>query len=299
MRRRGLLRVLTTASTAAALLSAASLLTAAAAPEEQPRQLLDDGRRIGRVVPHLDRGQEDRAADRAFVAADGVALPPASASLVLVPARITAGTRPSFKFEVANTPVDSVRYLQQRFGTAHAWRNVVRLSRVSGGVTAPAVPRGRYVYRVQVVRNGVTVVNSRTRVVYAYGDTPFGTLCQSTTGARYCGPDFVSVGATVFEYTARSYSNSASYAEVFSMPRSSCRSVSLEYASRDPAGNEVDLQVRQGFSHRRYSHVGRYKFGTFTVALDGGPWVLGVRSTDGDDVVYAGTASCYTADGTR
>ncbi len=224
----------------------------------------------------------------------------ATASLKPVHTKITAGTKPSFKYGFAHLPRGSVRYLQRQFGSAHVWKNVVRVYGRSGTATAPKLAIGRYVYRMHVTKNRITVVNSRTHPIYSYGKISLTALCGGMDSAD-CESGTEQVGSTIFSYVMLvSGDVYPSYYQAATTSRTSCRSVKLRFANdASPDTATSYLKIVQSRTDPQYAQTGPGTVGSFSAHLDGGPFYIDAAGSNGYGSYLAGSASCYTMDGHR
>jgi len=233
------------------------------------------------------------------------------ASLSAVHSRITSGHTPQFKYAVSGVPRGSKLYLQRQFGTGHVWRSVRTLAKHSGTVTAPAVSMGRWLYRVNVVRNHRAVVHSATRPVFSYGNLTFSQFCnrsQYTEFEASCEPGTDQVGSRVFAYEADSSTGDNSGPDgdaTVVAQHSSCRSATFEYEISNDVLEEYDpiatfgMAMTQTNADQQTSTSVPDTVQTVTFAISSPAWDLEVWTDNGEGapISWAGTLSCWSSTG--
>lgn len=238
------------------------------------------------------------AAAPALASAHAKARP--TASFTFVHDKVNAGTRPSLTYTTAHLPKGSVRFLQRQFGFGHVWKNVERLPRAAGTTTAPAVPMGKYEYRLRVVASGKQVTVSKTHPLFSYGRVSYTDLCKSATYADDCNSGAVQIGNTAFTY-AETADPAAfpSYSEELSDNTTSCSSITVTWgdASTNTSENSY-IKIIQSATDPQKSSTPNGTLGKLVAKLDGGPFFLD-DSTDsgGDNTYFNGSARCYTSTG--
>jgi hypothetical protein len=241
------------------------------------------------------------------VAAGPAAAAGPSATLTVQHSRINSGTAPVFTWSSSGLPRGRTLYLQRQFGTQHVWKNILTLAGGKGTVTAPKLTSlGAYDFRVHVVKNGATVVNSKTRVVYAYGTVSLAKLCAVYNGYTCSkGPDngTVEVGSAVFSYQVEfAVYYYPSWDHALNFARTSCRSLSVRYASNgygQSSGDTSYVRVLQGSADPVSSQVNTGNIGSLTAHLDGGAFYLDTSAANDHYIDMTGSASCWSANGKR
>ena len=236
---------------------------------------------------------------------------PASASaketvtLTIPSNHVTANKTFQIKYSSAHVPAGAILMLQRQFGSAHVWKRIKKLAGTKGTAYAPTVAMGKYAYRIYVSKPHKPYVIAKTsggRTVYSYGSVPLSAICNipSVLQSGSCGLATAQVGTTVFAYEiwARGASY-PSYAEALSVPKTTCRSVTLYFAQVDPLAPEAAyVQLVQSASDPQTASTPSNAVGTTTARLDGGPWILDVAVGGGTDAVgLNGTFNCYTTSG--
>lgn len=222
------------------------------------------------------------------------------ASLVPIHAKITAGTKPEFTYTTSNLPNGSVEHVQRRFGTAQVWTNVAQVQGSTGTYIGSQLAMGKYVYRLHVTRNGVTVVNSPSTIVYSYGTIPYHAFCLGMDSSYSCELGNEQVGSTVLSYAGTICADRyPTYCSENQSASTSCRSITLRYASGDAANDTAYLEVIQARSDPQYAQVAPNTIGVFKARLDGGAVYINGATTNRNPIRVAGSASCYTSNGRK
>jgi hypothetical protein len=244
----------------------------------------------------------------AGIASLGTAAQRASVSWSL-PATADSGTAVPFGWS-ASLPQGGHLVVQLQGGTTRGWQTILALpSTPSGSGTLPDLPLGAYAVRIAELSQHGTLLAQRAQGLRVFGEVPLATLCHSAAEIvgqppPRCSPDAGSrkIGAGVFTYAA-SFSADVGDTTVFSFPRTTCRSLSLQFGvanQQNRRGNVVTLGlVQSALSPQRASATGT--LGTLTAPLDGGPWQLSTSATvavaGAYEVVVNGTASCSSGSG--
>jgi len=228
-------------------------------------------------------------------AAQSAARPTASFSFTH--SRVNQKTKAQFTYSTSRLPKGSAIYLQWQVGTKKVWKNVLHLRRASGTDNAPGARMGKWMYRIRVVRDGSTVVSSKSHPLYDYGTVPYQQLCDAWVGD--CIPFDIQIGNTVF--TVMFGVNNAQYptgwGTVLQFHKTSCRSVTMQYATQTVPDN-VYIQLIQADSPAQSGEGPGNQVNTFTASMDGGPFILEVADDNGGDWIDVnGSADCYTSDG--
>lgn len=213
---------------------------------------------------------------------------------------ITAGWHPEISYRTVNLPASAFVALQRQFGTAHVWQRVKVLNPRPGTHInyGPPVEAGLYAYRIRVSLYGRTITTSPVHHVWSYGTISLAAMCAAIDGGG-CQPGYEQVGSTVFNYVM-AISSGSGFQQAAAMSRTSCRSMTLQFASSNPDNQASDLQVLQSASDPEYGSTPVDVIGSHTFALDGGSWILNAKTTLYSSEIYLnGAASCYTAEGSR
>lgn len=225
------------------------------------------------------------------------------ASFTFVHDKVDAGKRPSLNYTTAHLPRGSVRYLQRQFGFAHVWKNVERLRRASGRTTAPAVPMGKYRYRIRVMAKGRQVVVSRIHPLYSYGRVSYTDLCKSATSHANCSSGAVQIGNTAFTYAEYDIpSVFPSYSQELSDNTTSCSSITVRWGYVDSSMSNSYIKIIQSATDPQKGSTPNGTIGKLVATLDGGPFFLdsSADSNNADQFIYFnGFALCYTDNGLR
>lgn len=236
--------------------------------------------------------------------ANAAGTPPPSITMSSVYEHINVNQAPQFIYSTAYLSTYADLQLQRQFGTDNVWETVV--DHVKHGtnlkVTAPKLPElGHYRYRMQAVRDGSVVARTKlTHSIFAYGTVKLKAMCNKIMDDGYCEDGYEEVGSTVFDFSTRTYSACCgSYENVMSLPKTSCRSITLHFASSEPSEDTTYVKLVQSASDPQYASTPPNTIGTLSASLDGGSWILSAQTTNGHEVYYAGSASCYSHDGTR
>lgn len=223
------------------------------------------------------------------------------ATLVIPNDRINASQSFTISFSTTNVPGGARILLQREFGTAKVWKSVERLHGRSGSATAPAVPLGQYLYRVDIVV-AKTAASSPPKKLYAYGAVPFQTVCAAIRGS--CDTQTEQIGTTIFTYVWSANADAyPRYSQDISEKSTTCRTGTLQLAQPNSDGtNDAYLQIIQSASDPENGSTVAGTIGTFAITFDGGPWILNVASSnlnygDGDSVQINGTFDCYSTTG--
>lgn len=233
------------------------------------------------------------------------------ASLSAVHSRITSGHTPQFKYAVSGVPRGSKLYLQRQYGTGHVWKSVRTLTKHTGTVTAPAVSMGRWLYRVNVVRNHKAVVHSATRPVFAYGNLTFSQFCNRTQDTEfdgYCDSGTDQVGSRVFAYQGYGYTGDNSGPDgdaIIFAQHSSCRSATFEYEISNENLSEYDqiatfgMAMTQTNADQQTSTSVPDTIQTVTFTISSPAWDVEIWTDNGEGapISWAGTLSCWSSTG--
>lgn len=222
-------------------------------------------------------------------------------SFTFVHGKVDVGKRPSLTYKTAHLPKGSVRFLQRQFGFGHVWKNVERLRRAAGTVTAPAVPMGKYEYRVRVVAKGKQVTVSKTRPLFSYGRVSYTKLCQSADLRSDCSGGAVQIGDTAFTYAAYDIPDTfPTFSEELSDKKTSCSSITVTWGYVDNDESDSYFKVIQSATDPQQSSTPNGTLGKLVAKLDGGPFFLdsSADSNTADQFIYFnGFALCYTGTG--
>jgi hypothetical protein len=222
-----------------------------------------------------------------------------TASFTFVHDKVDAGKRPSLKYTTAHLPKGSAIFLQRQFGFGQVWKNVEHLPRAAGTTTAPAVPMGKYEYRIRVVAHSKQVTVSKTHPLFSYGRVSYTDLCKSATFGG-CQSGAVQIGNTAFTYAAENDPSSfPSYTETLSDNKTSCSSITVNWGDANTNTSERSyVKIIQSATDPQKSSTPNGTLGKLVAKLDGGPFFLDDSSDSGSDFVYLnGSALCYTGTG--
>jgi hypothetical protein len=225
--------------------------------------------------------------------------------------RISDSAKPVVKYTSANLPSGARLELQRTYGTSKVWKDVTGLSGHSGTKTIPAVQLGRYSYRIKVYRKGKTIVFSATKLLYSYGRVTLADLCNEqdqhqsivVEDTNNCDPQTVQVGSHIFTYLIQDeppgWTNTDTVAKVSS--KSSCRSISLQFALDNNAGSgdQAYVQVIQSSADPQNASVGEGAVGSAYFTLSGSPWYLQLATSNAysDNEYVDGYLSCWSPTG--
>jgi hypothetical protein len=226
-----------------------------------------------------------------------------TASFTFVHDKVDAGKRPSLTYTTEHLPKGSARYLQRQFGFGHVWKNVKHLLRAAGTTTAPAVPIGKYEYRIRVVAKGKQVAVSKTHPLFSYGRVSYTDLCKSATFAVNCQSGAVQIGNTAFTYAEDDIPEIfPSYGEELSDNTTSCSSITVTWGYADTNMSDSYIKIIQSATDPQKSSTPNGTIGKLVAKLDGGPFFLDSSAdSNGDDqyIYFNGSAHCYTDNGLR
>ena len=231
--------------------------------------------------------------------------------MFFVTAQVSQGVHIQVRFTTVRAPLGSTVAIQREFGSAHAWRTVKNVRAVPSGITTvPGDAIGPYSYRAILLTNHKAVASSRTRPLYSFGPVTLVQLCSAPGVSNNwdwfegsCGPGHtpVEIGGSPFVWAAIADGN-VPRSTAMSFPRTSCRSVFLQFGQDDAITYPLDLtlSVRQTTLDPVAVTV-NHGLATLTARLDGGPWNVdgeSSMSTPGNSYIYVnGYATCYTASG--
>jgi hypothetical protein len=182
--------------------------------------------------------------------------------------------------------------LQRTYG--QTYKDVQTLTGTSGSVTAPVLDAmGQYSFRVVIESDGTEVSASDTVAVDAYGNVPLVPFNN--------GGGTVQVGNRLFSYTDQQGAGGyPRYEQNQAWTSSTCRSITMVFGGDTNVqqfGETVYLEFVQTSSDPVYASVPSGALKSVTVPLDGGPLYINTSSTEGNNVVFAATGSCYTPSG--
>jgi hypothetical protein len=247
-----------------------------------------------------------RAALASLLSLTGMALAPAG-SLAAQPAvaDATSGRSTSVAFHFVSTQIDAntqptVVYAahKPRHGKILFQRKIGKhystISHLKGGsrtYVAPAVPQGRFAYRILVKDRHGHVVAQQKKSLNAYAPVALSTLLSSSTST-------VNIAGREFRYvlSQTNYANGV----IMKVDSTSCRSIDLQvgadtgyYSDTTPSVISFIQENADPASFDAYSNtVAEQTFGIL-----GGSWEID-ESGDGDYNLYANaTLSCYTPTG--
>jgi hypothetical protein len=100
------------------------------------------------------------------VANAAAASPRPSAAFTFKHNKVERDVKPVLTYRTTHLPRPSFAYLQRQYGSTRVWKNVERLKKAAGTVTAPGVQMGKYEYRIWVGKSGRTVVTSGVQRLY-------------------------------------------------------------------------------------------------------------------------------------
>lgn len=200
--------------------------------------------------------------------------------------------------------------LQSEFGTQKVWRTVISTkAKRSGTLIAPGRPTGKYEYRAQIVYGKRTITHSSVRDLFSYGTVNLTTLFNSpqVSGAASLSSGTVEVGSNLYSYEMAGNvvgngcgaSQPPRWCTEIQFPKTSCRTMNLTFALQNGSdgSDAANVQIIQTTLDPESSSTNENQVGHFKVTFDGGPWYLQDNSIDGDQVYYAGSASCWTQSG--
>jgi hypothetical protein len=226
-----------------------------------------------------------------------------TASFTFVNDKVDAGKRPSLNYTTAHLPKGSVRYLQRQFGFGHVWKNVERLRLAAGKTTAPAVPIGKYEYRIRVVARGRQVVVSRIHPLFSYGRVSYTDLCKSASSHTDCSSGAVQIGNTAFTYAEDDIpAVFPRYSQELSDNTTSCSSITVRWGYVDADMSNSYVKIIQSATDPQKGSTANGTIGKLVAKLDGGPFFLdsSADSNNADEFIYFnGFALCYTDNGLR
>jgi len=215
--------------------------------------------------------------------------------------RINASNPFAISFSTTNVPRGARIFLQREFGTAKVWKSVTSLHGRSGAATAPGVPLGQYLYRVDIVVGRASSASS-PKPLYAYGTVPFQTVCAAFFGQ--CASQTEQVGSTIFTYVYQaSVSLYPKYSQVISAKSTTCRTGTLQFAQPNSVvNNDAYVQIIQSATDPENGSGAPGTIGTFAINFDGGPWILNVSSANSlngytSPVQINGVFDCYSTTG--
>ena len=216
----------------------------------------------------------------------------------------------SISYSSSGLPTGSSLFLQRQEGTAHAWKDVEKLNGAAGTETAPGVPIGKYLYRIQVRQNTKAVAVSPSKVLYAYGTVPLASLCNNPgviinagNGCPFNGS--TQIGGRVFPYVVLVTSNEGSvypsFYNLIDFPATTCRSIAFSFGMPVNGSQSGDTAYLETIEQTRDPQMAGAGFGVLKslhAKLDGHPWFLENSASNGaDEIAINGKASCYTPSG--
>ena len=244
------------------------------------------------------------------LAAAASALAKPAVSFAFASNKVSADHPVSVSYSSSGLPAGSSLYLQRQEGTARAWKDVEKLKGTAGTETAPGVPAGKYVYRIQARQSMKVVAVSASKVLYSYGRVSLATLCNNPgviinagNGCPYNGS--AQIGDHVFPYVILVTSNEGSvypnFYNLIDFPATTCRSIAFSFGMPANGSQSGDTAYLETIEQTRDPQVASAGFGvlkTLHAKLDGHPWFLENSASNGaDEIAINGTASCYTLSG--
>lgn len=223
--------------------------------------------------------------------------------------QVNAGGRPTINLTAAGVPNNAKVLLQRQMGTANTYAKIAHLNAHTGRVAAPAVPQGRYGYRIQVVQgtghNKKVLATTASRTLYSYATVSMRQLCERSKNTDFstgCDNETTQVGGSVFAYaTAGGDGNSGPTDDGFiTAQSSSCRSATIAYAeSNDESAGVttvgIALSQENADLQQATGPIGKINQATFTIKSSN--WDM-TRWTDGGQNVFVnGAFSCWSPTG--
>jgi hypothetical protein len=114
------------------------------------------------------------------------AKPVARVSITL-PASASAGATTAFSFATRHIPPSAQLVVQRQEGTAHVWKEVLRLTARAGAGRLPALQLGIYPLRIAAFAKHARLLASTTANLDVFGSVPLGTVVRGYPG-EYSGP---------------------------------------------------------------------------------------------------------------
>ncbi len=98
---------------------------------------------------------------------------------------VNSNEEPSLTYKVSGSPRGSKVVVQRIAGTARVWTTIKAVPRVaSGSATLPAVPMGKHLYRIAILKDGEVLAAAR-RPLRSYGQVRVNKLLSANEGEAF------------------------------------------------------------------------------------------------------------------
>lgn len=166
----------------------------------------------------------------------------AAVSFGFVNNQVTANSSPVLSVASSNVPASARLVLQREMGTAAAFQAVATLRTRNGQVAAPAVPMGRFAYRIRAVEGKghakQVLATSVSHILYSFGTI---SLAQLLGGGA---AESTTIGDHTFNYVWSPNIDSFMYGtagtDLIGMTSSTCREIDLQIGAVDEQGFAID-----------------------------------------------------------
>jgi hypothetical protein len=172
----------------------------------------------------------------ALSASPATATPRPRVTLTL-PRQADQGARIGYSFTVARVPKGATVVIQRQMGTSHRYVTVAKVTGPARTGSFSPLSLGSYMLRIAVRDRHAKILASQNRRLLVFGNVTFGTLLGGDGGV-YTTP------TATFPW-ARSYYNGEVNYTAFTIARTTCRSVHVDFVPGTDSGSE-NLGSQQG-----------------------------------------------------